>query len=278
MRRYGKLLVLIMLASSINATDAGSPAAEAGRETVVVLHGLGRTRLSMSRLATRLRNHGYEVVNLGYPSTRYGIAELTGHLDRELKSHDFPSARRVHFLTHSLGGIIVRNYLKRHPLSNLGRVVMLSPPNQGSEVVDRLRHNLLFKVATGPAGQELGTDALSIPSGLGPVEFPLGVIAGSRSLNPLFSAWITGDNDGTVSVQRARAEGMADFLVVRHSHSFIMRSSLVADQVVEFLRHGRFARRESGSAGIPAGETVHPQPAGRDAGAPRSGSPVQGFN
>jgi triacylglycerol lipase len=236
---WKKLIVVMMLVASASSTDAGSPAAE--RDVVVLLHGLGRTRLSMNRLATRLRNHGFEVVNLGYPSRRYGVADLTGHLDQELERHHVASARQVHFLTHSLGGIVVRNYLKQHSLANLGRVVMLCPPNQGSEVVDRLRNSFIYRVATGPVGQELGTDSLSIPSGLGPVNFPLGVIAGSRSLNPLFSAWITGENDGTVSVQRCRAEGMTDFLVVRHSHSFIMRSALVAEQVIEFLRHGRFS-------------------------------------
>jgi triacylglycerol lipase len=243
MRCWKKCIVLMMLVAAAISTDASSPPAE--REVVVVvvvvLHGLGRTRLSMNLLATRLRNHGFAVVNLGYPSRRYGIAELTEHLDQELSRHDLASARRVHFLTHSLGGIIVRNYLEQHSLPNLGRVVMLSPPNQGSEVVDRLRDTFFYRLATGPAGQELGTDALSIPSGLGPVKFPLGIIAGTRSLNPLFSSWITGENDGTVSVQRCRAEGMTDFLVVRHSHSFIMRSSLVAEQVVEFIRHGRFS-------------------------------------
>jgi triacylglycerol lipase len=234
-----KCIVLMMLVASVIPADASSAAAE--REVVVVLHGLGRTRLSMNRLATRLRHHGFEVVNLGYPSRRYGIAELTEQFDQELSANNLRSAGKVHFLTHSLGGIIVRNYLNQRSLPNLGRVVMLSPPNQGSEVVDRLRNSFVYRFATGPAGQELGTDALSIPSGLGPVKFPLGIIAGSRSLNPLFSAWITGENDGTVSVQRCRAEGMTDFLVVRHSHSFIMRSSVVAEQVVEFLRHGRFS-------------------------------------
>jgi triacylglycerol lipase len=234
-----KCIVLMMLVASVISADASSPATE--REVVVVLHGLGRTRLSMNRLATRLRNHGFEVVNLGYPSRRYGVAELTEQFDQELSANNLPSARKVHFLTHSLGGIIVRNYLNQRSLPNLGRVVMLSPPNQGSEVVDRLRNSFVYRFATGPAGQELGTDALSIPSRLGPVNFPLGIIAGSRSLNPLFSAWITGENDGTVSVERCRAEGMTDFLVVRHSHSFIMRSSVVAEQVVEFLRHGRFS-------------------------------------
>jgi hypothetical protein len=142
-----------------------------------------------------------------------------------------------------MGGIVVRAFLKSHRPGNLGRVVMLSPPNRGSEVVDRLRDSRLFRVATGPAGQELGTDAASMPNVLGPVDFVLGVIAGGRSINPLFSAWIPGVDDGTVAVSRTRIEGMADFIVVPYTHSFIMRRSEVAGHVVHFLAHGRFRSR-----------------------------------
>jgi len=119
---------------------------------------------------------------------------------------------------------------------------MLSPPNQGNEIAELLRDNPLFKLAAGPAGQQLGLGRSSVPVQLPPPDFELGVIAGNRSLNPLFSAIIRGDNDGTVSVSRTRLHGMQDFLVVPHSHTFIMNSTAVLDQVVHFLEHGRFRR------------------------------------
>ena len=231
------LIVLMTVANTAHSTSA-LPRGE--RDLVVVLHGMGRTKLSMSRLATRLEQQGYDVLNFSYPSTRSSVAGSTALLRQQLQN-DLPArAGRVHFVTHSLGGIVVRAYLQQHPPANLGRVVMLSPPNQGSEVVDHLRDNFLYRLATGPAGQELGTETTSTPNALGEVDFPLGVITGDRSFNPLFSAWLAGTNDGKVSVHRAKVRGMTDFLVVPHSHSFIMRSSVVAQQVAHFLAHGQF--------------------------------------
>ncbi len=227
----------------MSATAAHTSSASV--DTVFLLHGMGRTKLSMARLATHLSNEGYHVVNLGYPSTRQSVADSVSQLDTELKRHGEPTKGHVHFVTHSLGGIIVRAYLKQQSPPNLGRVVMISPPNQGSEIADKLQDNIFYKWSTGPAGQELGTSDTSTPNQLGPVDFPLGVITGDRSLNPIFSAWIGGPSDGKVSVERAAVTGMADFLVVNHSHTYIMRSSVVFRHVSHFLRTGSFDRSSS---------------------------------
>ena len=234
------IVALILLMTVANPSHSTPAPRLGGRDLVVVLHGMGRTKLSMSWLAGRLEQQGYDVLNFSYPSTRSSVASSTAHLHQELQSRLPARTGQVHFVTHSLGGIVVRAYLKQHLPANLGRVVMLSPPNQGSEVVDRLRDIFLYRLATGPAGQELGTEKTSTPNMLGEVDFPLGVITGDRSFNPLFSAWLSGPNDGKVSVHRAKVSGMADFLVVPHSHSFIMRSSAVARQVAHFLAHGQF--------------------------------------
>ena len=234
------IIGLILLMTVANNSHSTSVPPRDGRDLVVVLHGMGRTKLSMSWLAGRLEQRGYDVLNFSYPSTRSSVATSTAHLHQELQNQLPARAGRVHFVTHSLGGIVVRAYLKQHPPANLGRVVMLSPPNQGSEVVDKLRDNFLYRLTTGPAGQELGTEKTSTPNALGEVNFPLGVITGDRSFNPLFSSWLSGPDDGKVSVHRAKVSGMADFLVVPHSHSFIMRSSTVAQQVAHFLAHGKF--------------------------------------
>jgi hypothetical protein len=231
-------LILLMTVANPSHSTPAPPRGE--RDFVIVLHGMGRTKLSMAWLAGRLEQQGYDVLNFSYPSTRSSVATSTVHLHRELQTRLTSRAGKVHFVTHSLGGIVVRAYLKEHAMANLGRVVMLSPPNQGSEVVDKLRNNFLYRLATGPAGQELGTEKTSTPNLLGEVNFPLGVITGDRSFNPLFSSWLTGPDDGKVSVHRAKVTGMADFLVVPHSHSFIMRSSAVAQQVAHFLAHGKF--------------------------------------
>ncbi|EDN65388.1 conserved hypothetical protein [Beggiatoa sp. PS] len=143
-----------------------------------------------------------------------------------------------------MGGIITRFYLKENKIKNLGRVVMLSPPNQGSELTDSLKNNvnILFRFFTGPAGQQLGTEPSSIPNQLGPVNFELGVITGNATLNPLYSYLIPGEDDGKVSVERAKVKGMKDFLVVPHSHTFIMNSHEVREQIVYFLEYGQFRR------------------------------------
>ena len=235
MKLLSSVMGFLMLASASNAAPA-----EPGTDTVVLVHGLGRTKFSMAGLERHLGREGFRVINHGYRSTRQSIEASTGELRRALEEKAPGRGGQVHFVTHSLGGIIVRAFLKEHRPENLGRVVMLGPPNQGSEVADKLRDNLLYQWATGPAGQQLGTASDSAPNRLGPVDFPAGVIAGNRGLNPLFAAWIDGPDDGKVGVARTRVGGMADFLVVPRSHTHIMRCRRVMAQVARFLREGRF--------------------------------------
>ena len=149
-------------------------------------------------------------------------------------------AETVHFVTHSMGGVLVRSYLNRQPDPHQGRVVMLSPPSQGSELIDAFSDSPLLQRLLGPAGSKLGTDSAGIPSQLGPVRFGLGIVTGDRSISPLGSWLIPGPDDGKVGVDRARIEGATDFMVVSATHTFIMNRRDVAEEVVHFLRHGRF--------------------------------------
>ena len=167
--------------------------------------------------------------------------ELVELLDDRLTSCCGTSPR-IHFVTHSLGGIIVRYYLKNHRIPELGRVVMLSPPNGGSEVVDKFRDNFIFKWLNGPAGQQLGTGKDSLPKKLGGVAFELGVIDGDRSINLFLSIIIPGPDDGKVSVSNAKVEGMKDFIIVHSSHPFIMKNRHAIKQTITFLRQGEFTR------------------------------------
>jgi triacylglycerol lipase len=208
--------------------------------SLVLVHGLGRTRRSMAPIAHEGEARGYQVVNHGYRSTRASIEEHAAGLGDavQILGGDGP----IHFVTHSLGGIIVRAMLADPAArpARLGRVVMISPPNRGSELVDALGAYRLYRIALGTSGEALGTTPDSLPNRLGPVAFELGVITGDRSLNPLFSRLIPGPSDGKVSVERARIDGMSDFLVVRRSHSFIMRAPEVIEGVFRFLEAGRF--------------------------------------
>lgn len=117
---------------------------------------------------------------------------------------------------------------------------MLSPPNKGSEVADTLRHTMFYRWATGPAGQQLGTDPDSLPNRLAPIDAEVGVISGRRSSDPWFSSLFRGENDGKVAVARARLDEMKDFLVVDAGHTFIMLRRDVMEQTYHFLCHGQF--------------------------------------
>ena len=264
MRRSVLLSLILMLAcggclagttDGVAELSADSPADAA---CVVLLHGLGRTPMSMGSMAQALETRGYRVMNLAYPSTDASIEILTNeHLAPALQRCREAKCRVIHMVAHSLGGILIRQYLQTRDLPAGSRVVMLSPPNQGSELAEQLKPYRIYQWVTGPAGQQLGTQAGSVPRQLGPVGVPIGVITGSESWNPLFSYWIPGPDDGKVAVEGARLEEMVDFLVVPASHTFIMEDDTVIAQTIHFLRYGFFDRRharpeDSGSRPNPA--------------------------
>jgi hypothetical protein len=212
-------------------------------EAIILLHGLGRTSRSMEKAGRLLVAYGYKIVNVDYPSRSADIDTLAQKYIAEALQHcDGQEVKKIHFLTHSMGGILLRDYLANQVIDKLGRVVMLAPPNQGSEVVDKLGSLRLFYYLKGPAGLQLGTDSNSVPNRLGPVNFQLGVIAGSKTVNPLLSRLIAGANDGKVSVNRTQVAGMKDFIVMPYSHSFIMRRKAVIEQALHFIQQGYFVR------------------------------------
>jgi triacylglycerol lipase len=211
-------------------------------EHVILIHGLCRSPASLRRLERTLLGSGYTTHNLRYPSRSKCISELSDdYVASAITECNAQGAARIHFVGHSMGAILIRHYLSRNQLPNLGRVVMLAPPNSGSEVVDRLRDNRLFRWINGPAGQELGTDPSSLPNRLGRVHYPVGIIAGDRSINWINSLFmIPGSDDGKVSVERTRLAGMTDHVVVHVAHPFIMNNPQCIEHVLGFLRQGKF--------------------------------------
>ncbi len=215
-------------------------------ECVVVLHGLIRSASSMEKMAKSLEKEGFDVVNVDYPSRAYPIEVLApmavekGLLQCRAKG-DFDS---IHFVTHSLGGILVRHYLSEFDIPELGRVVMLGPPNQGSIAVDKLEGLVGFDWLNGPAGRQLGKGPGSVPLRLPPANFEVGIIAGNRTIDPITSAVLESPDDGRVSVQDTRLDGMSDFVVVNHSHAFMMRMRKPIELTIRFLRTGSFSQPE----------------------------------
>jgi triacylglycerol lipase len=212
-------------------------------ECVILLHGLARSERSLLRLESHLENDGFCVVNMGYPSREKTIQDLAlDVIPRAIERCRTFNANNIHFVTHSMGGILVRYYLEHNQVPTLGRVVMLSPPNNGSEAVDKLKDQPFFKWINGPAGQQLGTDPGSLPKTLGSPDYEVGIITGDKTMNPILSLMIPGKDDGKVSVEGAKLQRMKDFLVVHRTHPFIMNDDTVLQQIVTFLKMGVFNR------------------------------------
>jgi pimeloyl-ACP methyl ester carboxylesterase len=210
------------------------------KDNVVLLHGAGRSRRSMSRMAKALGRAGYRVHNLGYPSRQAPIEVLRELVERQINELGLKPKVKIHFVTHSLGGIVLRYLLRHQRPPNLGRVVMLAPPNQGANLADMFEHSPLYNWILGPVGRQIGTKPDSIPNTLGPADFEVGIIAGSRSANPFFSIMIPGLDDGRISVESTILAGMADFLVLPCIHPLIMNDKHVIRQSIHFLAYGCF--------------------------------------
>lgn len=235
------LTVGIVSAQSLTETEVlVAEKSHSDRPQVALLHGLARSAKSMKKMAEYLTEQGFAVCNIDYPSTEHAIERLAADFVWPAIQECLGTDQSIHFVTHSMGGILVRELASTQSGLNIGRVVMLSPPNHGSEVVDKLGDWKLFQMLNGPAGTQLGTSANSKPNSLGAVEFEVGVITGNRSVNWILSSLIDGDDDGKVSVESAKLEGMADFLIMKATHPFIMRKKAVMKQALHFLQHGNF--------------------------------------
>jgi pimeloyl-ACP methyl ester carboxylesterase len=242
----GCILLLLFFLISIQCEK--EPNASPGYKIdayVVLLHGLRQSSKSMEKIEDSLLTQGYSVVNVDYPSTQHTIEYLASVvLNDTLEQYINSLATKVHFVTHSMGGIILRYYLKHNSLPNLGRVVMITPPNQGSELVDLLKDRAVLARIYGPAAAQLSLEEGSLVQSLGPVNFDLGIIAGSKSFNPIYSALLPGPDDGVVTVESMKLDGMDDFIILPLTHGFIIRNENTIAQVIHFLEHGVFLREE----------------------------------
>ena len=230
------LICVLMLSGGLAQAD----------ECVVLLHGLMRGSTSMNKMQKELDEAGFITANIEYPSRDHTIEELADIAvpDGLAACREHDGVERIHFVTHSLGGILVRQFLSTNDIPDLGRVVMLGPPNQGSLAADEMVNVPGFDWINGPAGKQLGKGEESVPLKLGPADFELGIIAGNRTIDPITSAVLPNPDDGRVSVEDTKLEGMTDFIVVEHSHAFMMRMQRTIDLTIEFLKDGTFSEAE----------------------------------
>lgn len=236
MRRLSACLLALLVISA---------GAQAG-ECVVLLHGLARTAGAMEPMQKALEEAGFATANVDYPSRAHSIEELAPiAVEAGVNAcRDLPNVDTIHFVTHSLGGILLRWYLARYDITGLGRVVMLGPPNQGSVAADRMRNVPGYDWLNGPIGRQLGKGEDSVPLALPAADFELGIIAGNRTIDPITSAVLPDPDDGRVSVEDTKLEGMTDFVIVEHSHAFLMSMSEPIELTVRFLESGAFGTNE----------------------------------
>jgi pimeloyl-ACP methyl ester carboxylesterase len=215
--------------------------AGATQDGVVLLHGISRTARSFRKMQTALEGCGFAALNLDYASRRNALEALAEDIHPAIQRFTEGVDGSVHFVCHSMGGLLARVYIARHRPKRLGRVVMLGTPNSGSEIADRLRHLGPYRAFFGPAGQQLGTQRNeAIKALFPPVNYPVGIIAGDRSIYPITSAFLPKPHDGRVSVANTKLDGMADHIVIRTSHPWLVRHRVAIAQTIAFLKAGKF--------------------------------------
>jgi pimeloyl-ACP methyl ester carboxylesterase len=211
-------------------------------EGVVFLHGISRSFRSLIKLQQAVDKAGFATRNIGYPSREKALSSLVDDIHPAIAPFADANDSCTHFVCHSMGGLLARAYIARYRPARLGRVVMLGTPNGGSEIADRLKSWPLYQLYFGPAGQQLVTTRDADTEALLPaIDYPVGIIAGNRSLDPVASRFmLPGANDGRVTVARTKLDGMADHAVIPASHAFMMNNKHAIAQTIAFLQTGRF--------------------------------------
>jgi pimeloyl-ACP methyl ester carboxylesterase len=228
--------------ATLEMTD--TPTSAPADEIVFLLHGIGKLQLDMVPMEYGLRQRGFHVVNWKYPSRKHPLDELADQLDALVRSHP---AKRIHFVTHSMGGIVVRTYLARHKPANVGRLVMIAPPSQGAWMADKLGGFKLYKDFFGPAGQQLRQGGGGACAGAGVPDCEFGIIAGGVGYRMGMNPFLPGDNDGTVSIEEAKLPGAADFIVLPYPHLIIQAMPRTIRNTAQFLKTGRFLEQRKGA-------------------------------
>ena len=220
------------------------PPSDRPSEGVIFLHGISRSYRSLIKLQQAVDDAGFATRNIGYPSRDKALSDLVDDIHPAITPFAEANDGATHFVCHSMGGLLARAYIARYRPARLGRVVMLGTPNGGSEVADTFKDWLLYRLYFGPAGQQLMTVRNAATEALLPaVDYPVGIIAGNRSLDPITTRFmLPGANDGRVTVARTRLDGMADHLVTAASHALMMKNKEAIAQTIAFLKHGRFDR------------------------------------
>ena len=235
------LLVALVVLITANVFFTQNDEVPDNKEIIVLLHGLGRSNTSMWLLASRLEDAGYFVQRVGYNSLHQNPDEILKDISSQIKRCCQKHTHSVHFVGHSLGGLMVRAYLQNYKVDKLGRVVLLGTPNKGAEAADHFSNSWLMNIL-GPTAKALGTDDNSFPKSLKAPYYPIGIIAGEVK-SELNDPVIPGKDDGLVSVEATKIDVMTDFIIIETGHSMMRYDSEVADQTIEFIKNGVFKEK-----------------------------------
>lgn len=212
-------------------------------ESVVLLHGIGKSNRITYLMAKRLSNAGFEVYNITYPYKKHTIQELSDFLNDKIIELGINKKSNVNFVGHSMGGLIIRAYINKYKPKNLHRVVMVGTPNHGSELADSFKDWTIYKIKFGSvSGKQIGTNLEGLDKAFGPVNYDLGIIAGKTWSSPIFSRILPGDDDGIVTIKSTKLKGMHDHIIMNFSHTPGIQYKKVANMVISYLKNGKFDR------------------------------------
>lgn len=210
-------------------------------ETVIVLHGIRRTNRHSYLLAKRLSEAGFEVYNITYPFADHSIEDIVDFLHKKFDELGIDKKKKINFVGHSMGGLVIRGYINKYKPKNLHRVAMIATPNHGSELADKFKNWHLYRWIFGDkSSMQLTTDLGSLENFYGNVDYDLGIIAGKSWHKPFFSSILPGDDDGLVSVESTKLSGMKEHVVLNFSHALGLHYREVSDYVIRYLKTGSF--------------------------------------
>lgn len=212
---------------------------------LILLHGINQANSVFKGLEKLTTKNGFAVLNIDYPSTIFSIEEIVEIMDHQINPV-IKGYKLISFVGFSLGGLIVRAYLNKYKLSNLGKVVLVGVPNKGSEVADFLRKNKLYKKLYGPSGQQLTTTFNNSIHVFGKPYYECGIISGNLALD-FWGLILRGQpNDGKVTVNSTKIEGAKDHIILNLPHWFLPRSSKVHKNILYFLKNSKFNHLDKG--------------------------------
>lgn len=206
---------------------------------VVLLHGILKSSKCMKSFEKAFLECNYKVLNIDYPSTKLDILSIVDFIKPQIIEFS-NSVDRLHFVGHSLGGLIIRTLLNQYNFTNLGRVVLIGTPNKGTKLADFFKNFWLYKKLFGPAGQQLTTNQKDIKTSLGNIKYEMGIIAGLFKYNFFTNLIIKSPSDGLVSIESTKTDGTKQHIIIPSEHLKLTKNKRVIEHTIKFIETGSF--------------------------------------